>query len=184
MLLTLARAASGGQRAGIATGLGIATGDLVHALCTILGLSALLMTSALAFNIVKVLGVVYLLYLGVRAFREPAHPMNLPAVPPLRSAQAFRQGMLTEVLNPKTAMFFLAFLPQFVHPDRGGVTVQLSLLGGVFVLLSALYTTLLAICGGIVAGWLTRHPRVGQYQGKLVGTVYVAMGLRLAAEGQ
>lgn len=180
MLLTLARAASGGPRIGIATGLGIATGDLVHALCAVLGLSALLMTSAVAFTAVKVLGVLYLLYLGVRAFLDPPQPIDLPTVKRLGNAQAYRQGLFTEVLNPKTALFFLAFLPQFVHAERGSAALQLSVLGALFVLLSAGYTTLLAFGGGAVAGWLTRHPRAGRHQGKVVGSVYLALGLRLA----
>jgi threonine/homoserine/homoserine lactone efflux protein len=182
VLLTLARAASGGWRVGIATGLGIATGDLVHALCAVLGLSALLMTSALAFDAVKFLGVLYLLYLGVRAFLERPQPLHLPTVQRLGSARAFRQGVFTEVLNPKTALFFLAFLPQFVQAGRGSVALQLTVLGLLFVVLSVLYTTLLALGGGAVAGWLSRHPWVGQHQGKVIGAVYLALGLRLAFE--
>ena len=142
--------------------------------------SALLMTSALAFHAVMFIGVLYLLYLGVRELIDRPQDMNVPTVKRIGNAQAYRQGVLTERLNPKAALFFLAFLSQFVHADWGGVAPHLTVLGLVFAALSALYTTLIALGGGAVAGWPTRHPGVGRRQGKVIGSVYMALGLRVA----
>ena len=121
VLLTLARAATSGTRVGMATGLGIAAGDLIHTCMAVLGLSAILMTSAFLFNVVKYAGAAYLVYLGVRAFLEQADLPELTPAARVDARTAFRQAILAEVLNPKSALFFLAFLPQFVRPQNGPV---------------------------------------------------------------
>jgi len=182
VLLVLARGTSGGRAVGIATGLGIALGDLVHTLFATVGLSAVLMTSALAFNLVKYAGAAYLVYLGIKALLEKSDALALPAAKRVRPIQAFRQAILTEVLNPKTALFFLAFLPQFVRPAKGGVAWQLFELGGVEVAMSIVYTSLIACAAGAVGRWLIRHPGIGRWQGKVIGTIYVGLGLKLAAQ--
>jgi threonine/homoserine/homoserine lactone efflux protein len=182
VLLTLARAMSGGRRIGFATGLGIAAGDLVHTAMATLGLSALLMTSATAFSMVKYAGVAYLLYLGVRAFFEKSEAFELSAAPDHGAAQAFRQAVLTEMLNPKTALFFLAFLPQFVRTGNGPVIVQFAVLGLIFVGMSVGYLSLIALGAGSIGRWLRRHRGIGRWQGKAVGTVYVGLGIRLALQ--
>ncbi|EIM73945.1 lysine exporter protein LysE/YggA [Nitratireductor aquibiodomus RA22] len=181
VLMTLARAASGGRRIGIATGLGIAAGDLVHTIMATVGLSAILMTSALAFTIVKYIGVAYLIYLGISAFLEKTDRFDLPVVRPLTAPRAFRQALFAEVLNPKTALFFLAFLPQFVQPV-GSAVLQLATLGFVFVVMSAAFTSLIAIGAGSVGAWLRRNPAVARWQGRVVGTIYLALGARLALQ--
>jgi threonine/homoserine/homoserine lactone efflux protein len=145
VLLVLTRTVQGGRKVGIATGLGVATGDLIHTLCAALGLSAILMTSAAAFNAVKWVGAAYLIYLGVRAFMAKTGPHTRLALPAVTPRQAFFQAVGAEVLNPKTAIFFLAFLPQFVHPESGSSLVQFAVLGLIFSGLSAVYTSLLAI---------------------------------------
>ena len=181
-LLTMARAASSGTRAGIATGAGIAAGDLIHTSMAIVGLSAIIATSALLFSIVKYAGAGFLIYLGIRAMLDKA-PLELntgsPAISPGR---AFRQAVLTEVLNPKTALFFLAFLPQFVRPEHGSITVQLAILGIVFVLLGLVSTVVFAVGAGRLGNLLRRHPTVVKWQGKVVGTIYCAVGVRLALQ--
>lgn len=182
VLLTLARSIGSGRRVGVATGLGIATGDAIHSLMATLGLSAVLATSALAFSLVKYAGGLYLIYLGIRAFLEKAESLHLPAARPIGAGQAYRQGILSEVLNPKTALFFLAFLPQFVHPENGAAIPQFAELGVIFVMMSAVYTSLLAAGAGYVGRWLTRHSSIGRWQGKIIGTVYVGLGVRLALE--
>jgi threonine/homoserine/homoserine lactone efflux protein len=182
VLLTLGRAASGGRTVGIATGLGIATGDLGHGVMATFGLSALLMTSALAFQIVKYAGVAYLVYLGIRAFIEKSDELNVPAAAAISASRAFRQAVLAELLNPKTALFFLAFLPQFVHRGNGPVVVQLATLGLVFALMSAAYTSLIALGAGAFSRLLRRHRAIGRWQGKAVGTIYIALGARLALQ--
>jgi len=182
VLLTLARSIGGGARVGIATGAGIAVGDALHTLMAVLGLSAILMTSALAYEIVKYLGAAYLVYLGIWAFLEQAGDIRLPKVQRLTPLPAFRQGILTEVLNPKTALFFLSFLPQFTNPGRGAVWAQLLVLGAIFAAMSIAYTALLALGAASVAGWLTRHSAIGRWKGRLVGSIYIGLGMQLALQ--
>lgn len=184
VLLTLSRTVAGGLRDGLLTGLGIALGDSFHVTFSVLGLSAILMTSALAFQVVKFAGVAYLVYLGVRSLVEKSHDLTLPHVRSGNSRQALQQGFLTELLNPKTALFFLAFLPQFTHPERGAIPVQLLTLGVVFVVMTVLYTSLLALGSSRAAAWLERHPAVGRWQGKVTGSIYLLLGARLAAQHQ
>jgi len=182
VLMTLGRAASGGRRVGVATGLGIATGDLGHGVMATFGLSALLMTSALAFQLVKYVGVAYLVYLGIRAFMEKSGALSLLNTAALSASRAFRQAVLAELLNPKTALFFLAFLPQFVHRGHGPVIAQLATLGFVFALMSAAYTSLIAMGAGAFRRLLERHRAIGRWQGKAVGSLYIALGARLALQ--
>jgi threonine/homoserine/homoserine lactone efflux protein len=182
VLLTLARSIGGGARVGIATGAGIAVGDALHTLMAVLGLSAILMTSALAYEIVKYLGAAYLIYLGICAFLEQAGDIRLPKVQRLTPLPAFRQAILTEVLNPKTALFFLSFLPQFTSPGRGAVWAQLLVLGAIFVAMSIAYTALLALGAASVAGWLGRHSAIGRWKGRLVGSIYIGLGVQLALQ--
>ncbi|GAC1043604.1 LysE family translocator [Rhizobium sp. No.120] len=183
-LLTLARAVSGGKRVGLATGIGIAAGDLFHTMMATFGLSALLATSALAFEIVKYAGVIYLIYLGFKAFVEKSGSFDLPTAQAIAPMRAFRQGFFTEILNPKTALFFLAFLPQFIHPESGSVIGQFALLGAIFVILSIGVTSLLAVGAGSIGSWLRCNRTIGRWQGKVIGTIYMALGLRLALQQQ
>src|SRR5471030_1593408 len=145
VLLVVTRTLQGGRKAGILSGLGIASGDLIHTLCAALGLSALLMTSALAFNVVKVVGACYLIYLGVRAFFARSSTTTRMQLADVTSTQAFFQAVGAEVLNPKTAIFFLAFLPQFIQPESGSSLAQFAVLGLIFSALSAVYTTLISV---------------------------------------
>ena len=182
VLLVLARSVSGGRRIGIATGFGVACGDLVHTVMATVGLSAILMTSALAFEIIKYAGVAYLIYLGVRSFFEQSGPIAVGRVSLISAQQAFHQAVLAEILNPKTALFFLAFLPQFVTPNQGSTLTQLAIFGLTFVVMSAIFTSVLACAAGGLSGWVNRHPRIGRWQGKVIGTIYLSLGLRLALQ--
>ncbi len=182
VLITTTRAIQGGRRTGIMTGLGIAAGDLVHTAAAAVGLSALIAASASAFFFVKIAGVVYLAWLGLRAILERPAATSVAPAPPLPARTAFLQGLFSEVLNPKTAMFFLAFLPQFVRPENGAPLAQFTLLGLIFVGLSALYTTALACAAAPIARLLARHSGVGRWQGKIVGGIYLALAARLAAQ--
>ncbi|GGP22056.1 LysE family translocator [Silvimonas iriomotensis] len=189
VLLLLTRTAQGGTRVGLATGAGIALGDFIHTLVAAAGLSTILMTSAVAFSVVKYVGAAYLVYLGVRAIKAPLSQAH-PAVPAARHRAlitpwlAFWQAVPAEVLNPKTALFFLAFLPQFVHAERGHVLAQFLQLGLVFVVLSISYTSVLVLATRPLArvvrhmGWLRR------WQNKLVGTLFLALGLKVALQKQ
>jgi len=169
VMLTLARSISGGRRIGIYTGIGIAVGDLIH---------------TLAFEVVKYLGAAYLFYLGVRAFLEKSAGIHMPSVQRIDSHRAFRQAVLTEVLNPKTALFFLSFLPQFVQPEDGQVIIQLLVLGLTFVTLSIFYTTLLAFTAGSLGQWLSQHQGIARWQGKIMGFIYSGLGVQIALQHQ
>lgn len=183
VLLVFMRTAQGGRSVGIATGLGIACGDFVHAMAAAVGLSAILMTSALAFNIVKLVGAGYLIWLGVQALLEKAGDPQVEAVRSRVTAkQAFLQAIPAEVLNPKTALFFLAFLPQFVHPGHGSTFAQFAVLGLIFVALSALYSTLLALSVRPLGRVLGRLAWLNRWKGKIVGTIFIGLGLKVAVQ--
>ncbi|RNB82370.1 LysE family translocator [Brevibacillus fluminis] len=184
VLLTVTRSLHSGRKAGILAGLGIATGDLIHTLFAAVGLSAILMTSALAFNIVKFAGAAYLLYLGIRAIMErPADP-QMPTVQKLTPLGTYSQAILVEVLNPKTALFFLAFLPQFVHPESGASFMQFLSLGLIFVLLSIIYTTLIAVTARMLGQLVKRISWLGRWSGKIVGAIYIGLGLKVALQSR
>lgn len=182
VLLVLSRTIQGGRRTGVLTGLGIAAGDFGHTLFAAVGLSAVLMTSALAFNAVKYVGAAYLIYLGIRAFLAKPHNPALPAVAPIAPSKAFLQAIPAELLNPKTALFFLAFMPQFVHPQRGSTFMQFAVLGLIFVVLSSLYTTLLALSIKPLGRLLARLSWLARWQGKIVGSIFIALGLKVATQ--
>jgi threonine/homoserine/homoserine lactone efflux protein len=184
VLLVLTRTVHGGRKAGILTGLGIAAGDFMHTLGAAVGLSALLMTSALAFNAVKFVGAAYLVYLGVRALREKksANSPQMPAVAPVSASKAFFQAIPAELLNPKTALFFLAFLPQFVRPEHGSTFAQFITLGLIFVGMSALYTTLLVVSIGPLGKLVKRLTWLTRWQNKIIGVLFISLGLRVASQ--
>jgi threonine/homoserine/homoserine lactone efflux protein len=185
VLLTLTQTVKGGLRAGIITGVGIAVGDLIHTFAAVLGLSAILMTSALAFEVVKYLGAAYLIFLGIKALLEKTKKMEQPTAKKENPAVSFRQAILIELLNPKTALFFLAFLPQFVQQDGAPVVYQLLSLGLVFVLMSILYTSFLAFLASSLGNKLfSRKDKMSRWQGKVVGTIYIGLGLQLVFQSQ
>jgi threonine/homoserine/homoserine lactone efflux protein len=182
VLLVLSRTVQGGRRTGIMTGLGIATGDFVHTVFAAVGLSAVLMTSAVAFTAVKLIGAAYLIYLGVRAILARQGDTSMPTVPAVTPLKAFLQAVPAEVLNPKTALFFLAFMPQFVHPERGPVLIQFAVLGLVFVALSSMYTTLIAVSIRPLRRVVKHLSWLSRWQGKIIGTIFIALGLRVATQ--
>lgn len=182
VLLVVSRTAQGGPKVGILTGLGIATGDFIHTLFAAVGLSALLMTSALAFNIVKYVGAAYLVYLGIRAILEKPADMAVSPVPSVTPLKAYLQAIPAEVLNPKTALFFLAFMPQFVHPERGSTFIQFATLGLIFVVLSSVYTSLIALSIRPLGRLLKRVSWLSRWQGKILGTIFIGLGLKVAAQ--
>jgi threonine/homoserine/homoserine lactone efflux protein len=172
----LARSLGEGTRVGVRSSLGTAVGGLCHVVAAALGLSALLMTSATAFEVVRLAGAVYLLFLGVKTLlgrREHA--------PAARAGDAFRQGVLTELLNPKTALFFLTFLPQFAQPGRGAVAPQLLALGAVSVTLNSSADLIVAAVAGRAHGALRAGSRWVRRQRALSGVALIALGGYAAA---
>lgn len=182
VLLVITRTLQGGRKVGIATGLGVASGDLIHTLCAALGLSAILMTSALAFNVVKIAGACYLIYLGVRAFFAESSSAARTQLADVTSTQVFFQAVGAEVLNPKTALFFLAFLPQFIHPESGSSLSQFAVLGLIFSGLSAIYTSVISLAIRPLSQWIKGLSRLRRWEGKIIGTLFVGLGVKVALQ--
>jgi threonine/homoserine/homoserine lactone efflux protein len=182
VLMTLARSASSGTRVGVATGIGIAVGDLAHTVMAVLGLSALLLASAVLFNIIKYIGAAYLVYLGIKAIIERIDGPSDMRTATITVPRAFRQAVLAEILNPKSAIFFLAFLPQFVQTHKGAVPLQLTILGSLFVVMGLFSTMIFAIGAARIGGFLRKNSAIARWQGKAVGAIYCALGIRLALQ--
>src|SRR3984957_10452968 len=181
VLYILARSVEQGRRAGLASASGIATGTLAHVLAATLGLSALLLSSAIAYSVVKYAGAVYLLYLGIKKFRErPAVRDEVKQVPALPLRRIYAQGILVQVLNPKTAIFFFVFLPQFVNPARGHVSLQFFVLGMIFILLGLSSDSVWALTAGSAAGWLRQNQAFIRNERYISGTVYLGLGMATA----
>lgn len=183
VLYITTRSMSQGRRAGLVSALGVAAGSAIHVLAAALGLSALLASSAVAFSAVKYAGAAYLVYLGIRRFlaRDAAEPeANAPRAP---MTALFRQGVLVNLLNPKTALFFLAFLPQFVDPSRGGAAPQIVFLGVLFSLMGLTTDSLYALAADRVSAAVRRSPRAVRGGKYVSGTVYIGLGLATAFAG-
>ncbi|WP_298820812.1 LysE family translocator [uncultured Roseibium sp.] len=181
-LLTVTRATTSGAKAGIATGAGIAVGDVIHTLLAVLGLSAIIATSAVLFNVIKYLGAAYLIYLGVKALMARSNNLTDIKIPAVTPGTAFRQAVYAELLNPKTALFFLSFLPQFVQPENGMVFLQLIILGLIFVAFGLISTVVFAVSAGVLGDYLKKNPAVVKWQNNVVGLIFVSMGVRLALQ--
>jgi threonine/homoserine/homoserine lactone efflux protein len=173
-----------GRRAGIASVLGIHAGTLVQVVFAVLGGSYLLLSSALTYSLVKYLGAAYLVYLGVRKLLGRDEPAVISTEASPRSpARLFFQGVLVNVLNPKLALFFFAFLPQFVDPSRGAVPAQVATFGIVFVLLGLCTDGTYAMVAGTVGPWLRGHARLLRGERYVVGTTFIGLGVAAAFSG-
>lgn len=184
-LLIITRSATQGWRAGSAAALGIGAGTLVHVFAAALGLSAALATSTTAFAVVKYVGAAYLLWIGIgllRAKMERAGKREelISALPSLPYSRIFFQGLLTNVLNPKVAVFFLAFVPQFISPDASNKTVAFIALGLIFNFNGMLWCHFLAVSCDLASRRLQLSRSVALWLNRLVGTVFVSIGLKLA----
>ena len=182
LLYVLARSLGGGTRAGVRSAAGTAAGGACHVVGAALGLSALLAASAVAFEVVRLAGAAYLVVLGVRTLAGLRRPAEAPGAP-ARSDRAFRQGVVTEVLNPKTALFFLTFLPQFTQPGHGPVWLQMLVLGALAVSLNGAADLAVALTAGRLGRALSRRPRVLAGQRAASGCALVALGAYAAASG-
>jgi threonine/homoserine/homoserine lactone efflux protein len=171
VLYIVAQSVDHGRLAGLVSVAGVHLGTLVHTLAAAIGLSALIVSSAVAFNVVKYAGAAYLVYLGIRRLLERAEPRDF-VVREQPLAQLFWRGAVVNVLNPKTALFFFAFLPQFVDPGRA-VWTQVVILGFVFVALGLLSDGLYALTAGTLGRWLRRRPGILRWGS---GSVYIGLG--------
>jgi threonine/homoserine/homoserine lactone efflux protein len=177
------RSIGNGRSAGLVSALGIGVGSLVHTAAAAVGLSALLMSSAIAFATVKYLGAAYLIYLGIQKFRRE-EPFELSGgAPGVKLSRVFAQGIVVNVLNPKAALFFFAFLPQFVDPGRGNVATQILFLGVLFAVLGVTTDTFWALTAGSIGNLFRRNPRATRTQRYLSGGMLISLGVATAFAG-
>lgn len=179
-LFVLTQSALYGRSAGILVTLGLCTGVIVHTTGVALGVAAIFSTSAIAFNGLKILGAAYLLYLAWQAFRAGASGVDVAAQPRLSSRDLFLRGVLMNITNPKVAIFFLAFLPQFADPSNGSLTLQMFLLGALFIVSALLVFSTIAWFAGYLGSWLQSSPKAQVIMNRIAGTVFAALALRLA----
>ncbi len=180
VLYIVTRSIDQGRRAGLVSVLGVHVGTLVHIFAAAAGISAVLAASATAFSVVKCLGAAYLVFIGVRRLLDRAPLGAVAPGEPKGLRRAFLDGVIVNVLNPKTGLFFLAFLPQFVTVSRGHVGEQIVVLGVVFVLLGAITDSLYAIGAGAAAQWLRGSPRFLAGERWISGSLYIGLGLAAA----
>jgi threonine/homoserine/homoserine lactone efflux protein len=184
VLYVLARSLGGGREEGLRSTAGTGIGGLVHVAAAAAGLSAIIATSATAFSVVKYLGAAYLIWLGSKALLGRG-PESAPAHDARRggASNALRQGALTEILNPKTALFFLTFLPQFCQPEHGPVAVQILVLGAASVALNTLVDVVVAFAAGGISRRLRERPRLWRRQQVATGSILIGLGAYAALAG-
>jgi len=180
MFYVISRGIAHGRRAGILSATGVVCGILVHTTAAALGLTLLLQTSALAFLVVKYIGAAYLIYLGVKAWLEKSTLNLQSSAPAVKSSALFWQGVLSNVLNPKIAIFFLAFLPQFVEKGSGYVAWQMIFLGVMFACFGLCFLLVVGYSSGTIGRWLTQRPQYTQSLQRLAGGILIGLGIRLA----
>jgi threonine/homoserine/homoserine lactone efflux protein len=177
VLYIVVQSAEQGRRVGLASVAGVHLGSLVHVAAAVAGLSALVLASPVSFNVVKYAGAGYLVYLGLRKLLERDDPAQVDAARATPLRQALLRGIVVNVLNPKTALFFLAFLPQFVDAGRGGVWSQALVLGLVFIGLGLVTDSLYALAAGTIGGVIRRKRRLVRYGS---GLIYATLGAAAA----
>ncbi len=183
MMYVIANSVGRGHKAGVVSALGIGGGSIIHTLAAALGLSAILMSSALAYDVIRYGGAAYLLYLGFRSITGKAATLPTERLGQERLGRIFRQGVTTNVLNPKVALFFLAFIPQFVDPSRGPAFWQFIFFGTLFNASGTLVNTGVALAAGYVGDRLSASSGFAKAQRWFTGSVFVALGARIATAG-
>jgi len=183
VLYITARSATQGRMAGLVSVFAIETANFIQAAAAALGLSAILLSSALAFDVVKYLGAAYLIYLGIRKLLASDNGMEDEMVKEESLSRIYWQGFAVNILNPKTALFFFAFLPQFVDPAKGNVTGQTLLLGAIFVGMAIITDSIFALLASSLASKLTHNRRFQKGQRYFAGLVYVGLGITTALTG-
>jgi threonine/homoserine/homoserine lactone efflux protein len=183
VIYIVTRSVAQGRKAGIASVLGIELASLCHSVAAAFGLSAILLASSLAFGLVKYLGAAYLIYLGVKTFLSKGNLGCIERDDSPKLVQLFRKGFLVNLLNPKTALFFYAFLPQFVDPVRGSIIVQILMLGAMFVMLATITDSTYALVTSGVGSLVMKSTRFQRVQKYVTGGIYIALGVAAAATG-
>lgn len=184
MMLVMSRSIAQGEAAGVATAAGVSTGLVGHTLLATLGLGAILRTSEWLFLVLKLVGAAYLVYLGLQMLRTRTHTLALGAGAPRSARRLFADGALSNVSNPKIAVFYFAFLPQFVHPAALHPTLSVFVLGLLFAALTFVVKAPVGWGAGRLSGWLRSRPGVLTLVYRSSGAVLIALGLKLAFEGR
>lgn len=182
LIYILSRTIAQGRMIGIASSLGVCAGALFHVFAAALGLSAILATSAVAFCVVKYIGAGYLFWLGLKAFFTAGGNIDFsekksPRVSPWK---AFKQGVLIDILNPKVAIFFMAFLPQFVRPDVGSPSLQIIVLGFLVILVAVVVEVLFVLIAGQTTRFFRNNRKISILLDRALGSIFIALGIRLA----
>jgi threonine/homoserine/homoserine lactone efflux protein len=184
VLYIIARGIDQGRKAAAVSALGVQAGMFVHVTAAILGLSAIVAKSDLLFNVIKFAGAAYLIWMGITTIRSKVMSGDLPGVGAKTSyRRIFVRGMIVNVLNVKVILFFLAFLPQFVRPERGSSSVQILVLGLVFVVISIMSDMLYAMASGSIGNWLSTREKVSRQRNRFTGAVYILLGAFAALTG-
>jgi threonine/homoserine/homoserine lactone efflux protein len=183
VLYIVTRGITQGRMAGLASVLGVHVGTTVHIAAATLGLSALLMRSIVAFNIVKYAGAAYLVYLGIRRLLDDDSLVRTGPVPARSLTRIFRQGIVVNLLNPKTALFFLAFLPQFVDVEKGSVPLQMIVLGSIFIVLGLISDGTYALVSSLIGKRLRTSKSFARRERLLSGGIYLGLGVTAALSG-
>lgn len=180
MVYVLARGVSGGKKIGLYSAAGITIGILAHTLLASVGLAALFKTSPIAFMVVKYAGAAYLLFLGIKTFITSNNILSEDSHKDNNYKSAFWQGVLTNVLNPKVALFILAFLPQFISESAGSPAIQMVMLGSAYAAMTLILYGTFGYFTGRIGKWLRNHPKVEKWMHRFSGLVLISLGLRLA----
>lgn len=179
IIYVISRATVGGRRVGIVSALGICTGILIHTILVALGLSLILKSSAAAFNIMRVLGTAYLVYMGIKVLVKKESILTSNETKDEKLSAVFRQGVLTNALNPKVALFFLALLPQFVATNNPYGPVPFLLLGLTFFTTSIIWCIFLAYIASFASKLLNKNEKVSKIANKITGIIYIVLGLNI-----
>jgi threonine/homoserine/homoserine lactone efflux protein len=180
ILFVLTQSISQGEKAGIATASGLCTGVLVHTTAASIGISALVYKSALAFEIVKYAGAAYLLYLAWQALKESEELISSAPIRETNAFELYKRGIFMNVLNPKVALFFLAFLPQFANIDSGNVPLQIIFLGIIFMIQAWLIFSAISVFAGTIGNKITQKPGIGKYINWGKAGIFTIIGVKLA----
>ena len=183
-IFVLTQSIINGRSAGIKITFGLCTGLLVHTTIVALGVSVIFQTSALAFNALKYCGVAYLLYLAWKAFKASSSRFELNDGTTLTSWQLYRRGIIMNITNPKVSIFFMAFLPQFTNPMGGSITLQLILLGFIFIIITIAVFSLISQLAGTIGKWLSKSGKGERILNIVAGVVFVSLAIKLVFTGQ
>ena len=178
-IFVLTQSAVSGARSGVVVVLGLCTGLVFHSAAVALGLAALIQASATAFTVLKFVGAAYLLYLAYKAFRAPVQSVGNGGAR-LSPMALYRRGLIMNITNPKVAIFFLAFFPQFTDPAQGALVLQIAQLGLIFVFMTFIVFGSIALAAGGLSGWLAQTPRAQSVINKLAGVVFVGLAAKIA----